>query len=114
LHGAETLILADDDGNIEKAASIAPGLAYPGSAPELAYLVKRGRVKLMSVGDAAARDAVLRLAEREGILVSLEAGHALAAGLELAQQRRSPDVIVVMAPSSGQKDLDALGVGGPT
>jgi tryptophan synthase beta chain len=114
LHGAETLILADDDGNIEKAASIAPGLAYPGSAPELAYLVKRGRVKLMSIGDAAARDAVLRLAEREGILVSLEAGHALAAGLELAQQRRSSDAIVVMAPSSGQKDLDALGVGGPT
>lgn len=114
LHGAETIILVDDDGNIEKTASIAPGLAYPGSAPELAALVVRGRVKLASVDDAAARDAVLRLANCEGILVSLEAGHALAAGLALAEQQRSPDVIVVMAQSSGEKDLDALGVGGPT
>jgi tryptophan synthase beta chain len=113
LHGAETLILADDDGNIERTSSIAPGLAYPGSAPELAELVRRGRITPMIVGDAAARDAVLRLAKREGILVSLEAGHALAAGLELARQQRSPDVIVVMAPSSGEKDLDALGVRGP-
>ena len=108
LHGAETLVLSDDNGNIAETASIAPGLAYPGSAPELASLVKRGRVVLACIGDVAARDAVLRLAASEGFLVSLEAGHALAAGLEFARQARSSDVVVVMVPSSGEKDLDAL------
>lgn len=114
LHGAETLVLSDDNGNIAETASIAPGLAYPGSAPELASLVKRGRVVLACVGDVAAREAVLRLAASEGILVSLEAGHALAAGLEFARQARSSDVVVVMVPSSGEKDLDALEIRGPT
>lgn len=108
LHGAETLILADDNGNIEKTASIAPGLTYPGSAPELADLVTRGRVTLARVGDASAKDAVKHLAAREGILISLEAGHALAAGLDIAQRAATRDVVVVMVPSSGEKDLEAI------
>lgn len=109
LHGAETLVLSDDDGNISATASIAAGLAYPGSAPELAHLVRNGRVDVTTVGDAAARAAVLRLAEREGILVSLEAGHALAAAIDLAEQPSPPEVLVVMIPSSGEKDLQVLG-----
>lgn len=112
LHGAETLVLSDDDGNILATASIAAGLAYPGSAPELAHLVTRGRVRVTTVHDKAARDAVLRLAEREGILVSLEAGHALAAAIDLARQPSPPEVVVVMVPSAGEKDLEALGVEG--
>jgi tryptophan synthase beta chain len=108
LHGAETLVLADDNGNIEKTASIAPGLTYPGSAPELADLVTRGRVALARVGDDAARDAVRRLAAREGILISLEAGHALAAGLDIAQHAATQEVVVVMVPSSGEKDLEVI------
>lgn len=113
LHGAETLVLSDDDGNILATASIAAGLAYPGSAPELANLVARGRVRVTAVEDKAARNAVVRLAEREGILVSLEAGHAVAAAMELARQPSPPAVIVVMIPSSGEKDLEALEIGRP-
>ena len=110
LHGAETFVLSDDDGNILATASIAAGLAYPGSAPELAHLVASGRVRTTTVEDAAARKAVLGLAEREGILVSLEAGHALAAAIDLAGQPSPPEVIVVMIPSSGEKDLQAIGM----
>jgi tryptophan synthase beta chain len=113
LHGAETLVLSDDDGNILATASIAAGLAYPGSAPELAHLVTRGRVRVTTIEDKGARSAVLRLAEREGILVSLEAGHALAAAIDLAKQPSPPEVIIVMVPSSGEKDLETLGIEGP-
>jgi tryptophan synthase beta chain len=108
LHGAETLVLADDDGQILPAASLAPGLAYPGSAPEIADLVTKGRVETIAVPDEEARRAVLDLASREGILVSLEAGHAIAAAARIATSYDPTDAVVVMVSSSGDKDLDII------
>lgn len=108
LHGAETLVLSDESGQILPAASVAPGLAYPGSAPEIADLVERGRVETMAVENEEARRAVLDLAAREGILVSLEAGHAIAAAERIARRYERNDAIVVMVPSSGDKDLDVI------
>lgn len=108
LHGAETLVLSDADGQILPARSIASGLAYPGSAPELAALVQSGRVETHLVTDAPARAAVERLARTDGILISIEAGHALAAAEELAQGLSPSEVVVVMVPASGDKDLDLL------
>lgn len=108
LHGAETLVLANEHGQILPAASLAPGLAYPGSAPEIADLVERGRVETMAIGDDEARQAVLGLAAREGILVSLEAGHAAAAAGRFARLYDRNDAVVVMVPSSGDKDLDVI------
>ncbi len=108
LHGAETLVLSDENGQILSARSVAPGLAYPGSSPELANLVATGRVETMTIGDAEALDAVRRLAEREGILISLEAGHALAAAEAMASTLPPSASIVVMVPASGDKDLDIV------
>jgi tryptophan synthase beta chain len=108
LHGAETLVLADDDGNIVKTASIAPGLAYPGSAPQLAHLVATGRLEVVAIGDKAACDAVRRFARQEGVLVSLEAGHALAAAEAIARQLLPTDTITVMVPSSGDNDINVV------
>ena len=107
-HGAETLVLADEHGQILPAASLAPGLAYPGSAPEIADLVERGRVETMTVEDEEARRAVLALAAGEGILVSLEAGHAVAAAERIARFYDRSDAVVVMVPSAGDKDLDVI------
>ncbi len=108
LHGAETLVLSDENGQIIEAASIASGLAYPGASPELANLVATGRVETMQIDDAAALDAVRSLAVKEGILISLEAGHALAAAEQVARSLSSSDAVVVMVPASGDKDLDIL------
>ncbi len=108
LHGAETLVLSDDHGQILSAQSIAPGLAYPGSSPELANLVAVGRVETTAIEDGAALDAVRRLAAKEGILISLEAGHALAAAERLAAELPAAATIVVMVPASGDKDLDIV------
>lgn len=107
-HGAETLVLCDDNGQILETGSIAPGLAYPGSAPEIAHLVASGRIETLAVTDNEARDAVRRLAANEGILVSLEAGHAVAAARKIAKELTPADVVVVMVPSSGDKDLDII------
>ena len=108
LHGAETLVLADEHGQILSAVSVAPGLAYPGSPPEIADLVERGRVEALAIEDTAARQAVLTLAAREGILVSLEAGHAIAAAEHIARLYDRSNAIVVMVPSAGDKDLDVI------
>ncbi|WP_460275057.1 tryptophan synthase subunit beta [Celeribacter sp. ULVN23_4] len=107
-HGAETLVLSDAQGQILPTRSIAPGLSYPGSAPQLADLVQSGRVETMAISDAAAKEAVLRLAQREGILLCLEAGHALAAAERLALEMGPDQSVVVMAQSSGDKDIETL------
>lgn len=108
LHGAETLILSDENGQILPAESAASGLAYPGSSPELANLVASRRVETAMVNDADARAAVQRLAIREGILISLEAGHALAAAEAVAEKLSPSQAVVVMVPASGDKDLDIV------
>jgi tryptophan synthase beta chain len=108
LHGAETFVLSDENGHILPAGSIASGLAYPGSPPELADLVAGGRVETVRIMDEQARDAVRRLASGEGILISLEAGHALAAAEALVQTLSPSQAVVVMVPAAGDKDLDIV------
>ncbi|MDT0682406.1 tryptophan synthase subunit beta [Roseicyclus sp. F158] len=110
-HGAETLVLADAQGQIEHAASISPGLSYPGAAPQLANLVQAGRIETTTATDAEARGAISRLAEVEGILLCLEAGHALAAAERIAATLTPDETVVVMAQSSGDKDIEILAAG---
>lgn len=108
LHGAETLVLAGDDGAVRDAGAVAPGLAYPGAAPQLAHLAATGRLDSLSITGAAAQDTVRRFARTEGILVSLEAGHALAAAEAIARDLTPADAIAVMVASGGDKDLDLI------
>lgn len=108
LHGAETLVLSDDDGLTREAASIAPGLAYPGAAPQLAHLAAIGRLETVTVSDHDARATVAKFAACEGILVSLEAGHALAAAETIAHRLPPAAVVAVMIASAGDKDLDII------
>ncbi|MDR3372884.1 MAG: tryptophan synthase subunit beta [Ancalomicrobiaceae bacterium] len=107
-HGAETLVLADDQGQLLPTASIAPGLSYPGSPPQLANMVTSGRVTTMTINDHEALSAVRRLAAGEGVLVCLEAGHALAAAEKVGRQLSPDSVVVVMVSASGDKDIDRL------
>lgn len=108
LHGAETLVLAGDDGAARDAGAVAPGLAYPGAAPQLAHLATTGRLDSLSISGAVAQDAARRFARAEGILVSLEAGHALAAAEAIARDLTRTDVVAVMVASGGEKDLDLI------
>jgi tryptophan synthase beta chain len=100
LHGARSSLLADKDGQILDAHSMAAGLDYPGVGPEHAFLRDSGRAQYVKATDDEALVALRRLTEMEGILPALEPSHALARvdGLDA-------ELIVVCLSGRGDKDL---------
>jgi tryptophan synthase beta chain len=104
LHGAETLLLQDDDGQIADTWSVSAGLDYPGVGPEHAHLKDIGRANYVGVTDAQALAAFKKLATNEGILCAFESAHALAHALELAEQDSEP-ILLVGLSGRGDKDV---------
>lgn len=103
IHGARTLVMQTEDGQIVEPYSISAGLDYPGIGPLHAHLAATGREKVVAVGDSQALDAALRLTRMEGIIPALESAHALAV---LDMMHFSPEEIVVVNLSGrGDKDL---------
>jgi tryptophan synthase beta chain len=72
LQGTFSYVLQDDDGQIALTHSVSAGLDYASIGPEHAALHDSGRAEYTSQDDAAALDAVVRLARTEGILPALE------------------------------------------
>ena len=104
LHGAQTLILQDADGQIADTWSVSAGLDYPAVGPEHAHLQDSGRAEYVGVTDAEALAAFKALAEGEGILCAFESAHALAHALKLAEAE--PDSVIVVGLSGrGDKDV---------
>ena len=104
LHGAETYILQDSDGQINDTWSVSAGLDYPAVGPQHAHLKDSGRAEYVGATDQAALDAFKALAEAEGIVCAFESAHALAHALKLADER--PDnVILVGLSGRGDKDV---------
>jgi tryptophan synthase beta chain len=100
LHGARSSVLADDDGQVIDAHSVAAGLDYPGVGPAHARLRDEGRVEYVTATDVEAVRAFGLLARREGILPALEPAHALARALELDEE-----LVLVGLSGRGDKDL---------
>ena len=104
LHGAETYVLQDADGQISDSWSVSAGLDYPAVGPEHAHLKDSGRADYVGATDAEALAAFQLLAEKEGILCAFESAHALAHALKLAEGR--PDAILLVGLSGrGDKDV---------
>jgi tryptophan synthase beta chain len=104
LHGAKSLILQTDDGQIKEAYSISAGLDYPGVGPLHAHLARTGRLNMLSATDEEALQAAFELTRMEGIIPALESAHALAA---LPRLPFKPDeVVVVNLSGRGDKDMD--------
>lgn len=115
LHGANTYLMADDDGLILDTHSISAGLDYPGVGPEHAFLKDTGRVTYETVTDAEALGAFRLLSECEGIVPALESSHALAKAAQTSASATSEDVIVVNLSGRGDKDLETVaGIDGVT
>ena len=104
LHGAETYILQDSDGQINDTWSVSAGLDYPAVGPQHAHLKDSGRAEYVGATDAEALDAFKALAEAEGIVCAFESAHALAHALKLADQRPD-DAILVGISGRGDKDV---------
>lgn len=104
LHGAETYVLQDSDGQIADTWSVSAGLDYPAVGPEHAYLKESARAEYVGATDVEALSAFKALAENEGIICAFESAHALAHALKLAEQE--PDSAILVGLSGrGDKDV---------
>ncbi len=104
IHGSKTLVMQDEDGQIEEPYSISAGLDYPGIGPFHANLAQTGRATVLAINDDEALDAAFELTHLEGIIPALESAHALGA---LAKVHFKPDDVVVLTVSGrGDKDMD--------
>jgi tryptophan synthase beta chain len=104
LHGAETYILQDGDGQIADTWSVSAGLDYPAVGPEHSHLKDIGRAEYVGATDAEALAAFKALAEHEGIICAFESAHALAHALKLAEAE--PDSAILVGLSGrGDKDV---------
>jgi tryptophan synthase beta chain len=104
LHGAETYVLQDEEGQIADTWSVSAGLDYPAVGPEHAHLKDSGRAEYVGCTDAEALAAFKALAEGEGILCAFESAHAVAHALKLAE--REPDSAILVGLSGrGDKDV---------
>ena len=104
LHGAETYVLQDDDGQIADSWSVSAGLDYPAVGPEHAHLKDSGRADYVGATDDEALAAFKALAEKEGILCAFESAHALAHALKLAEEE--PEAVLLVGLSGrGDKDV---------
>ncbi|SNU02671.1 tryptophan synthase beta chain [Ruaniaceae bacterium KH17] len=106
LHGMETIVLQDADGEPSPVHSIASGVDYPGVGPQHAHLKEVGRVSYVSATDAETLEAFQRLSRLEGIIPALESSHALAHAAKLAPTLAADDVIIVNLSGRGDKDVD--------
>jgi tryptophan synthase beta chain len=106
LHGFQSLFLQDEHGQIKEAHSIAAGLDYPGVGPEHAYLRDLGRARYVTVSDAEAIAAAVRLARAEGVLPAIESAHALAWVIRAAGTSVLPSGSTVLVTLSGRGDKD--------
>jgi len=105
LHGAETLVLQDSDGQVNDTWSVSAGLDYPAVGPEHVHLKDIGRADYVGVTDDEALDAFVKLARSEGIIAAFESCHALAHALKIADEAEKETVLVVNISGRGDKDV---------
>ena len=106
LHGAETYVLQDEDGQISESWSVSAGLDYPAVGPEHAQLKDSGRAEYVGATDREALDAFALLARSEGIICAFESAHALAHALKLAEAASEETVLIVNLSGRGDKDME--------
>jgi tryptophan synthase beta chain len=107
-HGMRSLVLQDDDGQLQEAHSISAGLDYPGVGPEHAHLMQSGRAKYLSVTDDECLLGLSLLARTEGIIAALETAHAVAALPRIVQELGRDARIVVNLSGRGDKDMHTV------
>ena len=107
LQGTYTIILQDNDGQVQETHSVSAGLDYSGVGPEHALLQSIGRVKYISATDDEALDALEELCELEGILTALETAHAFAGARDWAKENPGKRILIGNS-GRGDKDMPTL------
>jgi len=107
LHGSYSLLLYDDDGQIQETHSISAGLDYPGVGPEHAWLKETRRAQYVTASDDEALAALSECCHLEGILPALETAHAFAGARQWALAHRDA-VVLIGVSGRGDKDIATL------
>ena len=105
MHGFNSIMLKDENGDPAPVYSVASGLDYPSSGPEHAFLRDIGRVKYDVIDDNETIDAFFRLSRAEGIIPAIESAHAVAYAIKLAERLGHGSVLVNLS-GRGDKDMD--------
>ena len=105
LHGFESYLLQDEEGNPDPVYSVASGLDYPSVGPEHAFLKDAGRIKYVTATDDEAMDAFFKLSRYEGIIPAIESSHAIAHAMKMAKNGDAK-TILVNCSGRGDKDID--------
>ena len=108
LHGAMSLLLQDENGQVQEAHSISAGLDYPGVGPEHSYLRDIGRAEYGAVTDQEALNALKLVSQLEGIIPALETAHAFAWLEKLCPTLKQDTEIVVNCSGRGDKDVNTV------
>jgi len=107
MHGFNSIMLKDENGEPAPVYSVASGLDYPSSGPEHAFLHTLGRVKYDVVNDEDTIDAFFELSRLEGIIPAIESAHAVAYGIQLAKRMGKGSVLINLS-GRGDKDMDYI------
>lgn len=103
LHGMQTIVLQDDDGQTLPVHSVSAGLDYPGVGPEHAHWSETNRVEYVAATDDEALSAFEKLSRDEGIIPALETAHAIAHAIKIAPKVRD-QIMVINLSGRGDKD----------
>lgn len=107
MHGFESIMLKDKDGEPAPVYSIASGLDYPSVGPEHAFLHDIERVTYDTASDEDALQAFFKLSRLEGIIPALESSHAVAYAMRKAKEMKQGSILVNLS-GRGDKDIDYI------
>lgn len=108
LHGAKTMLLQTDAGNVIDTYSVSAGLDYPGVGPEHCHLHDIGRAEYTVITDDEAIAAFDALCRFEGIIPALESSHALAEAIKRAPTLGKDAILLVNLSGRGDKDMETI------
>ena len=103
--GTMSIVLANEDGQIELTHSVSAGLDYAAVGPEHSYLRDQNRIEYVYATDDEALAGFRTLAETEGIIPALETAHAVAHVIKIAPSLSSDKLVVVNCSGRGDKDV---------
>jgi tryptophan synthase beta chain len=107
LQGAYSLLLQDENGQIQETDSVSAGLDYPGVGPEHSLLLWAGRVSYEAATDEDSLAALTECCRTEGILPAIESAHAFAGAKRWAKANPGKKVLIGLS-GRGDKDMPTL------
>jgi tryptophan synthase beta chain len=107
LQGAYSLLLQDENGQIQETESVSAGLDYPGVGPEHSLLLWAGRVRYEAATDDESLAALGECCRAEGILPAIESAHAFAGAKRWAAKNQGKKVLIGLS-GRGDKDMPTL------